>query len=125
MDKKYDAEFTGQTIPVTEQTGRAIRAGICFHMKLLFSLHMENPELNDLLRGCGFSETPVLANGKTYMISQTVPFLPDEETIMQYENAIEETYANVRKAHFIGFRKLEMREAVYTESEKEDEDAPS
>lgn len=125
MDKKYNAEFTDQVIPVTKHAERAIRAGICFHMELLFSLDLHNPEMNALLTGCGFSEIPVLANAKVYSIKQTTAFLPDEDTIRQYGKAIEESYPCVRSARFIGFRELEMREAAYTENREEDENMPS
>lgn len=65
-----------------------------FSMCMVFSLHLELTCLNRLAQSCGFQEQTILENAVEVRIRQTVPFIPDRETIRKYENHVRESYVS-------------------------------
>ena len=64
-----------------------------YEMKLVFKLDLAPTPINDLLRACGQS-TLFVEDAAEVSISQTVSFIPTEETLHQYETIIQENYSN-------------------------------
>lgn len=61
-----------------------------YKMSMRFTLHMQLKVLEDVITGCGIKNG--LTSTQTATIEQTVPFIPDDETIETYKNIIKENY---------------------------------
>lgn len=91
-------------IPVEKQNKDTI-----YKMKLNFALDVGIKSLDGILDECGFSERPTLKNAVNYTIEQTVPFIPDKETIQTYCDIIKkerQDHINIRSAVFTGYEYL-------------------
>lgn len=91
-------------IPVENQNKDTL-----YKMKLNFALDIGIRSLDRVLRECGFSERPTLKNAINYTIEQTVPFIPDKETIQTYCDIIKkekQNSINIRSAVFTGYEYL-------------------
>lgn len=92
-------------LPASEQ-----RQDTLYEMKMLFNVDLEPKEINDLTEMCGFSEKMVLQNAKTVELTQTQPFIPNEEDIQKYVEAIMNTYdpdgttkIGIHACRFVGY----------------------
>lgn len=91
-------------IPVEDQNKDTL-----YKMKLNFALDIGIKSLDGILHECGFSERPTLKNAVNYTIEQTVPFIPDKETIQTYCDIIKkekQNSINIRSAVFTGYEYL-------------------
>ena len=91
-------------IPVENQNKDTL-----YKMKLNFALDIGIKSLDKVLHECGFSERPTLKNAINYTIEQTVPFIPDKETIQTYCDIIKkekQNSINIRSAVFTGYEYL-------------------
>ena len=91
-------------IPVENQNKDTL-----YKMKLNFAIDIGIKSLDRVLRECGFSERPTLKNAINYTIEQTVPFIPDKETIQTYCDIIKkekQNSINIRSAVFTGYEYL-------------------
>lgn len=91
-------------IPVENQNKDTL-----YKMKLNFAIDIGIKSLDRVLCECGFSERPTLKNAINYTIEQTVPFIPDKETIQTYCNIIKkekQNSINIRSAVFTGYEYL-------------------
>ena len=52
-----------------------------YEMSIRFTADMILPELNEMLKNCGCDDTPILPKANVFRIQQTVPFIPDEDTL--------------------------------------------
>ena len=91
-------------IPVEDQNKDTL-----YKMKLNFAINIGIKSLDGILHECGFSERPTLKNAINYTIEQTVPFIPDKETIQTYCDIIKkekQNRINIRSAVFTGYEYL-------------------
>lgn len=63
-----------------------------YEMELRFKLTMGFKEVNEIAHLCGFKEKLVAKDAITVTMKQTVPFIPNEETIKQYAEVIKKGY---------------------------------
>lgn len=108
-----------KTIPPKEQP-----KGVLYQMELMFSVDIGLKTIDKLVQDCGFTEMPTITNAKIHIMYQTVPFIPDEDTLNMYAQVIKENYKTnnditCRNVTFIGYRKLLMVSLDQDESENQ------
>ena len=84
-----------------------------YDMEIIFSLDVGLKSVDNILQECGFMEMPT--STRTHVLSQVVPFIPDEELLKRYARIIKETFEkngeiSCRSVRFAGYRKLLMVE---------------
>ena len=62
-----------------------------YHMKLVFSIDLSSPTLNKMTELIDGSHT-VLQNAMEFELEQTVPFIPDNKVLEQYQEIIKKGY---------------------------------
>lgn len=92
--------------------------GLYYEMQLTFQLDVGFHDISEILKNCGFQEEPIIKDAQTLTINQTLPVIPDENTIHAYENAMVGTkYENnlyIKRASFTGFtyiKPIEIKES--------------
>lgn len=68
-----------------------------YNMCMLFKLDLSIKPINDIMSHCGLTEKIIAEKIVTVKITQTVPFIPTDETIKEYENIIKENYSKNEK----------------------------
>lgn len=63
-----------------------------YHMRLRFVADVGLTDLNNMLQTCGFHETPIAQKLLDLSMEQTVTFIPDDETLKEYAQAIQDSY---------------------------------
>lgn len=71
-------------------------AGCLYEMSMRFVGDASPNALNDMLAGCGMQERLVVQRAVTLRVTQTVPFIPDDETIGRYAEALASTHADAK-----------------------------
>ena len=93
-----------------------------YEMVMEFEVTLGLKELNDVMELFGFHEKSGIA-GQTITVSQTIPFIPDEEYIHKVENLLKDKYENsnfdILECHFRGYKKLIEKEVDIPEPEQE------
>lgn len=81
-----------------------------YKMCMKFKLTVGFKAINDIAATCGFSEKLVAKNAITVSVTQTVPFIPTDDIIAQYEHAIKEHYdvkgLSIESCKFDGYEYL-------------------
>lgn len=80
--------------------------GPLYEMSLRFKCDAGLDEVDAFLEHMCMAEKPVLQNALMLRVVQTVPFVPDEDTIRKYEDTLAGTRSNgamIRKARFDGY----------------------
>lgn len=67
----------------------AQHTGMMYEMSIRFKAHAQSKQLNELLDGTGFHEKPTAMDAVVTRIVQTVPFIPDDETLAKYAQVIQ------------------------------------
>lgn len=94
-----------ELIPMSEQAN----LGVLFQMELTFTVSESLTELDNMLDHLDFKQYPTVQNSKTVKIQQTLPFIPDDETIKKYSQIIKDTHnresgqTTIRDIRFLGF----------------------
>lgn len=94
-----------ELIPMSEQS----KLGILFQMELVYTISESLTELDDMLAHLDFKQYPTVQNSKTVKIQQTLPFIPDDETIKKYAQIIKDAHnqesgqTTIRDIQFLGF----------------------
>lgn len=68
----------------------AQHTGMLYEMSIRFKAHAQSKQLNALLDGTGFPEKPTAMDAVVTRIVQTVPFIPDDETLAKYAQVIQD-----------------------------------
>lgn len=93
-------------------------------MNLRFTGNTSIRTMNEFLNAMNIQEKPVLPHDVTLNMSQIVPFIPDTNTIKEYEKAIEKSYnANnnnvvISEVHFDGYEYLYAIEQTMVSDER-------
>lgn len=94
-----------ELIPMSEQ----YNLGILFQMELTFTVSESLTELDNMLDHLDFKQYPTVQNSKTVKLQQTLPFIPDDETIKKYAQIIKDAHnresgqTTIRDIQFLGF----------------------
>lgn len=95
-----------------------------YEMVMEFEVTLGLKELNNFTELMGFSEKAGIA-GQTVTLTQTVPFIPDDEYLRKVESVIKEKYNtekfDILDCHFKGYKKFKAKEIDITESEQSQE----
>ena len=67
-----------------------------YHMKIVFSLSISNPLLNQITEQIDGSH-PIIKNAAEIAIEQTIPFIPTKAILQQYADIIKEKYESSNK----------------------------
>lgn len=106
MNNKTDTEKKVNLIPIPVKDQKT---DTLYKMKLNFAVDVGISSLDNMLHECGFSERPTLKNAVNYTIEQTVPFIPDKETIQTYCDIIKKEKQDritIRSVVFTGYEYL-------------------
>lgn len=106
MNNKTDTEKKVNLIPIPVKDQKT---DTLYKMKLNFAVDVGISSLDNMLHECGFSEQPTLKNAVNYTIEQTVPFIPDKETIQTYCDIIKKEKQDcitIRSVIFTGYEYL-------------------
>lgn len=68
-----------------------------YDMCMLFNLDINIKPINDIMNHCGITEKIIAEKAITVKITQTVSFIPTDETIKKYEDIIKENYSKNEK----------------------------
>lgn len=86
---------------------------ILYEMCLLFDLDISLKSMNDILKQCGFSEKPIAQNAMEVTMTQTLPFIPDDDVIKKYEDVIKQNYETdsliCENCKFKGFKYIHVK----------------
>lgn len=63
-----------------------------YKMKLRFKLDISITEIDDVMRLFHITEPAKITDGLTIYLEQTIPYIPDKDTIEKYANTIEQNY---------------------------------
>lgn len=78
-----------------------------YKMCLKFELSLGFKDINDVAQACGFDTKLMAKNAIIVRMTQTIPEIPNEDTIKAYEKAILENYKlehfTVESCHFAGY----------------------
>lgn len=78
-----------------------------YEMRLTFSLDLGPKDINSIAENAGIHEKMLVRNAQKMKLTQTVPFIPDEETLQEYANVIKNNYQSesftCEACKFIGF----------------------
>lgn len=94
-----------ELIPMSEQA----KPGVLFQMELTFTVSESLTEIDNMLAHLDFKQYPTVQNSKTVKIQQTLPFIPDDETIKKYAQIIKDAHnresgqTTIRDIQFLGF----------------------
>lgn len=98
-----------KTVPVIEQPKDRL-----YKMSIRFKGDMGDKTLDDMLGKCFPGETVSLKDAAILHIDQTVPFIPDDEALKKYADALAAGYSTgdkvVRNVRFDGYEYLYMVE---------------
>ena len=113
-----------ELIPMTEQA----KLNVLFQMELVYTVSESLTELDDMLAHLDFKQYPTVQNSKTVKIQQTLPFIPDDETIKKYSQIIKDAHnresgkTTIRDMQFLGFSYIRPMRPV---SNQNDENPPA
>lgn len=78
-----------------------------YEMRLTFSLDLGLKDINSIAKSAGIHEKMLVKNAQKMKLTQTVPFIPNEETLQEYANVIKNNYQSesftCEACKFIGF----------------------
>lgn len=93
-----------------------------YEMIMEFDVTVGFKELNSIMEMFGYNEKTGVT-GQTITLSQTVPFIPDENYIHKVEKLLKDKYEtnnlNILDCHFRGYKKFLEKEVDIPEPEKE------
>lgn len=93
-----------------------------YEMVMEFDVTLGLKEFNSVMELFGYHEKSGIT-GQTITLSQTIPFIPNEEYIHKVENILKDKYEtkkfNILECHFRGYKKLIEKEIDIPELEKE------
>lgn len=113
-----------ELIPMSEQA----KLGVLFQMELTFTVSESLTELDSMLDHLDFKQYPTVQNSKTVKLQQTLPFIPNDETIKKYAQIIKDTHnresgqTTIRDIQFLGFSYIRPVRPV---SNQNDENPPA
>lgn len=113
-----------ELIPMNEQA----KLNVLFQMELVYTISESLTELDDMLAHLDFKQYPTVQNSKTVKIQQTLPFIPDDETIKKYAQIIKDAHnresrqTTIRDIQFLGFSYIRPVRPI---SNQNDEDPPA
>lgn len=95
-----------------------------YEMVMEFEVTLGLKELNNFIGLMGFSEKAGIT-GQTVTLTQTGPFIPDDEYLRKVESIIKEKYNtnefDILDCHFKGYKKFKAKEIDITELEQQQE----
>lgn len=95
-----------------------------YEMVMEFEVTLGLKELNSFTELMGFSEKTGIT-GQTVTLTQTVPFIPDDEYLRKVESILKEKYStekfNILDCHFRGYKKFKAKEIDTTELKQQQE----
>lgn len=95
-----------------------------YEMVMEFEVTLGLKELNNFMGLMGFSEKAGIT-GQTVTLTQTGPFIPDDEYLRKVESIIKEKYNtnefDILDCHFKGYKKFKAKEIDITELEQQQE----
>lgn len=93
-----------------------------YEMVMEFDVTLGLKEFNSVMELFGYHEKSGIT-GQIITLSQTIPFIPNEEYIHKVENILKDKYEtkkfNILECHFRGYKKLIEKEVDVPEPEKE------
>lgn len=113
-----------ELIPMSEQ----YNLGILFQMELTFTVSESLTEIDNMLDHLDFKQYPTVQNSKTVKLQQTLPFVPDDDTIKKYAQIIKDAHnreskqTTIRDMQFLGFSYIRPVRPV---SNQNDENPPA
>lgn len=113
-----------ELIPMSAQA----KLGVLFQMELTFTVSESLTELDSMLDHLDFKQYPIVQNSKTVKLQQTLPFIPDDETIKKYAQIIKDAHnresgqTTIRDIQFLGFSYIRPVRPV---SNQNDENPPA
>lgn len=97
-----------------------------YAMKLNFSVSVGLEKINAVTGACGFSEELAVENARQVAIEQIIPFIPNEQTISRYMDAVAESIEEKSggkleavKVEFLGYSYLYPLEPADTNETEE------
>lgn len=93
-----------------------------YEMVMEFKVTIGLKEINSVMELFGFNEKSGIT-GQTITLSQTIPFIPNEEYIHKVEKILKDKFEtkqfDILDCHFIGYKKFIEKEVDISETEKE------
>ena len=93
-----------------------------YEMIMEFDITVGLKEINSFMEMFGYNDKAVI-KGQTITLSQTVPFIPDENYIHKVEKLLKDKYEtedlNILDCRFRGYKKFLEKEVDIPEPEKE------
>lgn len=121
-DKKTDNSYN-RTTQAVKTLKQLQSTPVYYEMSMLFKLSLSLKRINEIAQACGFPEKLIANDIVTVKLTQTIPFIPTDENIAEYEKIIKDSYSEsdrftCEKCKFAGYEYLR---PIITASKPDDE----